>query len=180
MFSLVVLSILVMVVVATGLGNMFSRANQDRDDADATATTQAITVKDLAQMHAALDPRIPDWLKVTDLEVHHISASDAGFAANTNTKEVVYGYCAVGKFYVYVLEISRPGGFIADTEGYAYTPNSVAAACHPPNWRIVDEDIVESGWSFVTISTSQATNIARATLMSTYVAPTASATPEMF
>jgi hypothetical protein len=157
-------AILIVILVILGIifiTNQVKEANARRANADATATTKAITIKDLAEMHAALDSRIPTWKKVNDLQVHRVSASDAGFAADSNTKEVDYGYCEPGKFYVYILENSRPERTYADTEGYAYTPDNTARSCHPEGWSIVSSDWAAEGWSFVTISTSFATFSAR-------------------
>lgn len=176
----IMIGIALVVLAVLWIGNQINTANQRRSDENATATTQAITVKDLAQMHAALDQRIPDWRKVTDLDVHHISASDAGFGPADNTKEVVYGYCKTGEFYVYILESSHPEASFADTEGYAHTPDSNSARdCHPPNWTVVSEDYAESHWYFVTLYTYSATSAARIALTPTTPTemPTMPATP---
>lgn len=163
------------------IGSAISQTNQENANANATATTQAITSKDLAQMHAALDIRILTWRTVTDLNVHHISASDAGFGAGDNTKEVVYGYCTKTEFYVYVLESSKPDGIIADTEGYVYRPDSYSArGCHPLNWIIIDEDRAADDWSFVTISTDAATTTAQNATIQTPDAAIMTRTPEAF
>src|SRR5262245_20097250 len=111
-------AVLIIILVILGIifiANQVKEANARRAAVDATATTKAITIKDLAEMHAALDSRIPSWKEVNDREVHRASASDAGFAADSNTKELDYGYCESGKFYAYVLENSRPERTYADT-----------------------------------------------------------------
>ncbi len=156
-----ILIVLLLVVGGIWIANQIKEGNERRADADATKTTQAITVQDLEEMHAALDSRLPVWQQVTDRQVHRASAEEAGFGPGSNTKEVDYGYCESGKFYVYVLEISRPERTYADTEGYAYTPGSNPRACHPSGWQIVSSDSAAKDWSFVTISTSQATYAAR-------------------
>ncbi len=157
----IILIIILAVVGVLWVVNQINQANERRANAEATQTTQAITIKDMAEMHAALDERIPRWKQVGDLDMHRVSWSDAGFSAGSNTKEVDYGYCEPGKFYVYVLENSRPERTFADTEGYAYTPGSDARRCHPAGWYIVDSDWAAMDWSFVTISTSSATFAAR-------------------
>ncbi len=157
----IALGVMVAILVLVFLSNQINDAHERSQNANATSTTLAITLKDMAQMHAALDPRIPEWRTVTDRAIHHMSASDAGFGKEDNTKEVVYGYCADQKFYVYVLESSTPGGYLADTEGYAYVPDSYSARdCHPGGWTVYSEDRAESDWYFVTISTTQATRAA--------------------
>jgi len=165
----------------TTIGNSVRDANNKNATATSragrTATTRAITISDLAIMHAALDSKIVEWRKVADHDVHHVSAAEAGFKPDFNTKEVVYGYCARDTFYVYVLNESRPGGFGADTEGYAYTPGGHPANCAPANWRIVNRDDVGGDWWFVTINTYQATAIIRMTQYPQTPTPTATRTP---
>ncbi|MCC7449233.1 MAG: hypothetical protein IT324_17570 [Anaerolineae bacterium] len=163
------------------IGNSVRDANNKNATATSraarTATTHAITISDLAIMHAALDAKIVEWRKVADRDVHHVSAAEAGFKPDFNTKEVVYGYCARDTFYVYVLNESRPGGFGADTEGYAYTPGSTPNNCVPDNWRIVKRDNAEGDWWFVTIRTYQATAIIRMTQFPQTPTLTATRTP---
>ncbi len=179
--ALIPLVILVGVWLFITIGNGIKSANDKSATATSraarTATTRAITVSDLAVMHAALDERILEWRKVADRAAHHVSAEEAGFKPDFNTKEVVYGYCARDTFYVYVLNVSRPGGFSADTEGYAYTPGGTPNDCAPDDWRIVSRDNVGGDWSFVTIDTYQATTVARMTQYPQPPTATATVTP---
>ena len=164
------------IVAVIWIGGQIGKANDKRNNANATATTLAIRAKDLAEMHTALDNRIVVWKQVTDRAVHHVSASEAGLD-DGNTKEVLYGYCDTAKFYVYVLELSSPGGgYFADTEGYAFTPDSYPQGCHPNGFYIASDEGVGGGWHFVTIRTRDATFAAQAT-MTTIPKGTSTATP---
>jgi hypothetical protein len=165
------------VTISNGVKSANDKSATATSQAARTATTRAITISDLAIMHAALDEKIVEWRKVSDHDVHHVSAAEAGFKPDFNTKEVVYGYCARDSFYVYVLNESRPGGFSADTEGYAYTPDSYPADCAPANWSVLKRDNAEGDWWFVTISTYQATAIIRMTQFPQTPTPTATQTP---
>ncbi len=156
MLGLIMLGVFLVILAVFWIGDQVNKANQRRDNANATATTAAITAQDLAELHAALDGRISEWKKVGDGAVHHVGAPDAGLD-DGNTKEVLYGYCTVDQFYVYVLEMSRPGGYFTDTEGYAYTPGSYPNACHPEGFYIASDDNVGGGWHFITMRTDDAT-----------------------
>ncbi|MEP7287407.1 MAG: hypothetical protein ABI947_16745 [Chloroflexota bacterium] len=166
-----VLIIAVVILMIWGGGSLIENAKKnnekiakDQQNRAATMTTQAITIADLKEMHTALDKHIPLWKETSDRTVHRVVAEAADFKADSNTKEVDYGYCSETDFYVYVLESSRPGGFVADTEGYAYTPTNNPRSCLPDSWQIVEQDSVGDGWYFVTIRTSTATYAARLTL----------------
>jgi hypothetical protein len=182
MLGLIMLGILLVVLAVFWIGDQVKKANERRDNANATATTAAITAKDLAELHAALGDRIVEWKKLSDGAVHHVSAPDAGLD-DGNTKEVLYGYCKADQFYVYVLEVSQPGGYLADTEGYAYTPDSYPNACHPEDFYIASDDNVGGGWHFVTMRTHNATYRAVVTMTTnprtvTPALPTPTRTPE--
>lgn len=169
----IVLGVMLLIVAGSWINNQIQASNARRQQAEATQTIQAITLQDLAEMHSALDSRIPEWKKISDGAVHRVSASDAGFKPDSNTKEVNYGYCTGDYFYIYVIEESRPSGFtLADSEGYAYTPGSYPTACLPPNWNLVKVEEAAPDWYFVTLSTSGATQAARGTNM-----PEPTATP---
>ncbi len=183
MLSWIALGVMVLIAVVIWISDQVNKANQRDRDVKATQTIVAVTQKDLEEMHHALDSRIPEWQTVKDQVVHRISGSDAGFAEDSNTKEVDYGYCQAGKFYVYVLEESQPGGItLADTEGYGYTPGSYPASCLPDGWRIVKDDRVGGDWHFVTIYTYSATYAARQTLTphptQPPITPTATLSPQ--
>lgn len=189
MFGFIILGIVVVILVVSYVGKSTSRSNNQRRDLNATRTVEEITRRDIATMTAALNERIPEWKKVTDRNVYRISAHDAGFSDDFNTKEVDYGYCANGRFYVYVLNITRPGGItLADTEGYGYTPGGSPLNCVPEGWEITTVDWAGGDWSFVTIRTTQATQTAFRTsvypqtataLASITPSPTLSATPTL-
>ncbi len=178
----IVLGVMALILAGMWISDQVKKSNQRDEDRKATQTIIAVTQKDLEEMHQALDSRLPGWTAVKDQAVHRVSGSEAGFAADSNTKEVDYGYCQPDKFYVYVVEESRPGGItLADSEGYAYTPDSYPGGCHPDGWRIVKDDNVGSGWHFVTIYTYSATSAARGTVTPypTPAPPTATPTPNM-
>ncbi len=156
---------MVLIVAVIWISDQVNKANQRDQDMKATQTIIAVTKKDIEEIYQAIGSRIPGWGTVKDQTVHRISGSDAGFTADSNTKEVDYGYCLNNIFYVYVLEETRPGGItLADTEGYAYTTQTSPTVCHPDNWSIVKYDDAGGGWYFVTISTYSATYAAQQTL----------------
>lgn len=163
-FSMAVGIIMLIVLGIIFLANSMNSANQKRQNTDATQTTIAITIADLKEMNAALKDRIPVWKQqTTDRNVHRVSAAEAGFGPASNTKEVDYGFCATDKFYVYVLESSHPGGFMADTEGYVYSPDIYPTSCVPFGWQTVSIDNAGTGWYFITLSTYEATRTNGAT-----------------
>ncbi len=182
MLSWIILGVMVLVVAVIWISNQVNQANQRDRDAKATQTIAAVTQKDLEEMNHALGSRIPEWKMVTDQAVHRVSGSDAGFAADSNTKEVDYGYCKTGTFYVYILEETRPGGGFADTEGYAYVQGDDPRSCHPVDWYVVKQDYAASNWYFVTLMTYSATSAAQRTLTphptETPITPTPTLSPQ--
>lgn len=131
-------------------------------DRDATATTQAITEQDLAEMRAALQDDLPLWMELAETgKEYHVRPEVAGFGSRSNTKEVVYGRCETERFYVYVVMTLRPLGISADTQGYAYIPGSTPSVCHPKEWRIAGSVRADADWHFVAIDTYRATYAAR-------------------
>jgi hypothetical protein len=162
--SLIILGIMAVIAIAVMLSRPRTISGWGEVDAVATARIRATTVADLAMMHAAIDPRIDGWRRNGSRTPRFLNASDAGFAEGTNTKGVVYGYCENERFYLYVLNISSPQGISADSEGYAYTPNTSPARCHPPGWNIAGSvSAQERDWYFVAIDTREATHTARIT-----------------
>ena len=164
---------LALLFIAPSILNGVKEANDQRHADEATATTRAITRADLDQIHAAIDPRLADWKR--DAKIGHaewLNASDAGFPANSNTRGVMYGYCDSDEnFYVYVLNISEPGVWNADAEGYAYVPNTSPPYCFPAGWKIIDYvSAEESGWYFMIASTYDKYGIA-STLLPATVTP---------
>jgi hypothetical protein len=152
------LGIIVVILIVSYVGKQTTRSNSQRQNVYATQTVEEITRRDLATMTAALKDRIPEWKKVTDRSMHRVSAQDAGFSDDFNTKEVDYGYCANGKFYVFVLNLTRPGGVtLADSEGYSYIPGGSPVNCLPDGWEITRVEWTNGEWSFVTIRTIRAT-----------------------
>jgi hypothetical protein len=181
MFGLIMLGIVVAIVIVSYVGKYTSRSNSQRDNLNATRTVEEITRRDLATMTAALKDRIPEWQKVTDRVAHRISAQDAGFSDDFNTKEVDYGYCASGKFYVFVLNLTRPGGVtLADSEGYSYVPGGSPVNCLPEGWELTRVEWTNGDWSFVTIRTIRATQTAfRTSVYPQTATALASITPSM-
>jgi hypothetical protein len=152
------LGIVVVILIVGYVGKATSRSNSQRQDINATRTVEEITRRDIATMTAALTNRIPEWQKVTDRSAHRVTAQDAGFSDDFNTKEVDYGYCANGKFYVFVLNLTRPGGVtLADTEGYSFIPGGSPVNCLPEGWELTRVEWTNGDWSFVTIRTIRAT-----------------------
>jgi hypothetical protein len=142
------------------LSNAAKQANEDRQHADATATTHSVTLSDLAMMHRAIDGKLSLWRELAGTTATHVNAESLGFAQNSNTAEIVYGYCDANKdhFYVYVLNEKPPrSSFIADTEGYAYIKDWDPNSCHPAEWQINDYVRVneESGWYFGLMTTGK-------------------------
>ncbi|HVO44337.1 MAG TPA: hypothetical protein VMT34_17045 [Aggregatilineales bacterium] len=126
-------------------------------------------------MEGHLHARIAKWKEAVHvLQVHRLPGSDAGFRADENTKEVDYGYCQTNRFYVFVLENSRPGDWLTDTEGYVHVDDGYPLTCHPDGWTIRTYDAAGGGGYFVTIDTSQAT-FAAANSPSPTPTPTSSA-----
>jgi hypothetical protein len=158
MLGWIMLGIIVVVLIVTQVSKSTSRSNSQRQNYDATRTVEEITRRDIATMTAALKDRIPEWQKMTDRSMHRVSAHDAGFDEDFNTKEVDYGYCTNGKFYVFVLNLTRPGGVtLADTEGYSFIPGGSPVTCLPEGWEITRVEWTNGDWSFVTIRTIRAT-----------------------
>jgi hypothetical protein len=156
----IIIAVVVIIVIFGAVLLFPSLSSNNSSNNSNSSDVQATTAADLAQMRAALNPRFADWQKQNDGLVHHMPASDAGFKASDNTKEVVYGYCTGGTFYAYVLESSKPENAGADTEGYAYTPGSSVTACIPAGWSVVSSDTADKDWAFVTLNTLNATNTA--------------------
>jgi hypothetical protein len=177
----IMLGIIVVILIVVYVGKSTSRSSGQRPDFNATRTVEEITRRDLATMTAALKDRIPEWQKVTDRVAHRISAHDAGFSDDFNTKEVDYGYCASGKFYVFVLNLTRPGGVtLADSEGYSYVPGGSPVNCLPEGWELTRVEWTNGDWSFVTIRTIRATQTAFRTRVYPQTATAlASITPSM-
>ncbi len=93
-WGFVILAIIIGCYLGIQVIQSVQKSQQVARNADATATTQAITIADLKQMHQALDERIGIWKRDTkDTDVHRVEAGAAGFGPGTNTKEVDYGYC---------------------------------------------------------------------------------------
>ncbi|HVO43801.1 MAG TPA: hypothetical protein VMT34_14320, partial [Aggregatilineales bacterium] len=109
------------------------------------------------QIRAALTPRFAAWQDQKDGLVHHVPYGDAGFKAADNTKEVVYGHCASGQFYTFVLESSVPEIAGADAEGYSYTPGTTPDHCLPDGWNVITDEKTDIDWYFVTLNTARAT-----------------------
>jgi hypothetical protein len=161
MWGYISLGILGVIVLFWIIGSVSQNINEKNESANATATTHAVTLADLTMMHGALDSQLPRWRELGSTTPTHVGAEAAGFADNTNTREVVYGYCddAKTQFYVYVLNESRPKfTYSSDTEGYAYLTNQNPASCHPPEWTINDYVRVEeeAGWYFAIMRTKLA------------------------
>jgi hypothetical protein len=126
----------------------------------ATGTTAA----DIAIMEKGILPRLTEWRSQNDDKVHHVHHESAGLPANFNTKEVVYGYCAPGQFYVYVLNLDPGIGLTgtADSSGYAYLTNSTPYRCAPQGWRITGSESAGASWYYVNIDSKAATATAGA------------------
>ncbi len=154
------LGIIAVFVIGWILISAGQKISEKNNNANATATTHAITLSDLAMMHAAIDAKLPRWRELAGITPTHVSAEAAGFASDTNTGEVVYGYCDASKqtFYLYVLNEAPPQGvFFADTEGYAYINGSNPTLCHPTEWNMQDYVRVteEANWYFAIMRTNR-------------------------
>jgi hypothetical protein len=152
MTTIIWLGVLLLLIIAPGVLETIRESNDRRRDQDATATTRAITQADLKLMREAVDPRLEEWKRTArGTRPEWLNASDAGFPQGSNTRGVMYGYCAPAEtFYVYVLNISAPQHYAADVEGYAYTPGTNPRSCSPPGWRVYDYVFAEAtGWYFM-------------------------------
>ncbi|MBX3082603.1 MAG: hypothetical protein KF716_13280 [Anaerolineae bacterium] len=150
------IGIMVLIFITPPILDALKKSGEERDNANATATTHAITQADLAMIHTAIDPRLADWKRDAKIgQAEWLNASDAGFPSGSNTRGVMYGYCDKNEtFYVYVLNISQPAVWSADAEGYAYVPNTSPPYCFPAGWKIIDYvSAEESGWYFMIAST---------------------------
>ncbi|MEP7285843.1 MAG: hypothetical protein ABI947_08755 [Chloroflexota bacterium] len=134
--------------------NPVSNGNTGANLADESAAIQTQTARDLTELHAALDSRIPDWQsQLSNNEQKSIPPADAGLTQDNNTKEVLYGKCGTA-FYLYVVENTRPDTGPADGEGYVYTTASSPGACHPPQWTVYDSEDVGSNWYFTLLKSA--------------------------
>jgi len=154
------LGILAIIFIGVSIANYSKQAEEDRQNAEATATTHSITVSDLAMMHTAIDSKLSRWRELAKTAPTHVNAEAAGFSKSSNTAEVVYGYCDDTKqhFYLYVLNEKPPkSNFFADTEGYAYINDWDPNSCHPAEWQIEDYVRVqeEPGWYFGIMNTGR-------------------------
>lgn len=114
------------------------------------SAVQTQTAIDLAELHGALDTRIPDWQNsIARNEEKHVSADDAGMGDDNNIKDVVYGKCG-NAFYVFVVDKDVPeNAGSATASGYAYTTATSPATCHPSEYTVTDTENDGGGWSFV-------------------------------
>lgn len=144
---------------------LLSRGSTSSNTGSNNASIQATTAADIAIMNKALSNRLSAWQATTDNIVHHIAYQDAGLPANFNTKEVVYGHCTSGQFYLFVLNQDAGTGLSgsADSSGYAYTPASNPSACAPTGWTMTSSENDSGGWYYVNINTKAATAIANLT-----------------
>jgi hypothetical protein len=173
-WSIIWIGVLLVLFVAPMILDNMKEASDERDNVNATATTRAITLADLAQIHTAIDPRLADWKRDAKFDAPEwLNASDAGFPAGSNTRGVMYGYCDEQEtFYVYVLNISKPNHWSADSEGYAYTPNTSPSRCFPTGWKIVDYvSAEERGWYFMIADTDGANSSVISTQLPTTNTP---------
>jgi hypothetical protein len=169
------LGLLIFVCVIIGLGSAFGGGyrsygyNQNTNPnynysnpsaggpslANEAPAVQTQTAKDLTELHAAFDSRIPDWQnQLSSNQEKSIPPADAGLTQDNNTKAVIYGKCGSG-FYVYVVENTRPDNVPADGEGYAYTTASSPGACHPAEYTVYQSEDVGGGWYFVYLQSVQ-------------------------
>ncbi|MCC7447748.1 MAG: hypothetical protein IT324_10040 [Anaerolineae bacterium] len=112
---------------------------------------QTQTARDLRELHAAFDSKIPQWERqLTTTEYHVISGPEAGLTQDNNTREVIYGKCG-SALYVFVVLNTRPDTGPADGEGYAYTTAASPGSCRPPTWTVYDTEDVGGNWYFVTL-----------------------------
>jgi hypothetical protein len=116
---------------------------------------QTQTARDLTELHAAFDNRIPDWQdELRNNEHRSVPPADAGLTRDNNTKEVLYGKCG-SAFYVYVVLVTRPDVPNADGEGYAYTTAASPGSCHPPQWTVNEAQDVGDNWYFVLLKSTR-------------------------
>ncbi len=122
---------------------------------------QTQTARDLRELHAAFDSKIPQWERqLSTTEYHTISGPQAGLTQDNNTREVIYGKCG-SALYVFVVHNTRPDTGPADGEGYAYTTATSPASCHPPTWAVYDTEDVGGNWYFVTLKSVADSNQGR-------------------
>jgi hypothetical protein len=116
---------------------------------------QTQTAKDLTELHAAFDSRIPQWeSQLGGNQNLSIPPADAGMTQDNNTREVLFGKCD-SDFYLYVVENTKPDTGPADGEGYVYSTASSPGTCHPPQWSVYDSEDVGGNWYFVTLQSTQ-------------------------
>jgi len=121
------------------IANYSKQAEEDRQNAEATATTHSITVSDLAMMHTAIDSKLSRWRELAKTAPTHVNAEAAGFSKSSNTAEVVYGYCDDTKqhFYLYVLNEKPPkSNFFADTEAMPISMIGIPTPVILPNGKL--------------------------------------------
>jgi len=138
-----------------GSGSDLSNFNTSASLNDEPPAIQTQTARDLTELHAAFDSRIPEWQnQLTNNQAQSIPPADAGLTQDNNTKEVLYGKCG-SAFYVYVVLATKPDVINADGEGYIYTTASSPGACHPAQWTVYQSEDVGGNWYYALLKNGQ-------------------------
>jgi hypothetical protein len=123
------------------------------------AASTSVMQTDLKEIHTALDTKIPNWQQAATVRMVRLSASDAGFNANTDMREVDYGLCRTKNgdhFYLYVMHLvttSETPDASWFAEAYIYLPDVTKVAdCVPEGWTVLGDKIIEGDWHQVYLS----------------------------
>lgn len=134
--------IVVVIIAILVVGPLVNNAMSQRNLADFNATVTAAIAADLTEIHTAIDSRLEGWGAKATSTLQQVSPKEAGFAASTRMRALLYGKCAGDHFYLYVIWYALPSYPVASsTEAnlYAYTPGVKPQSCLPGGWEIIPE-----------------------------------------
>jgi hypothetical protein len=131
------------------LGMAWIRIGEDTAKAAATSAVTLTAAAELNEIRAAVDKRLANWKQVTDREPHWISPAEVGLRSSPDLKEIVYGYCDGGNFYVFVFKTLQ--ALQTGSIGRAYRYSAEPGQCAPEYWSVVNIRDLGGGWSFALV-----------------------------
>ncbi len=134
-------------VLMLGLAGV--RIGEDTAKAAATSAVTLTAAAELTEIRAAVEQRLTTWKKVTDREPHWISPAEAGLRVGRRLKDIVYGYCDGGNFYVFVFQTLQT--LQTGSIGRAYRYSAEPGPCAPEKWTVVNMQDLGGGWSVVLV-----------------------------